>query len=728
MANNITSRYKDLSQFLICWICGLTLFSLLHSKSAHSGWLAVTDEGTWLSSETSTVYLQGFSPYHTLFNLAVLAGTKYLSTLTESTYQYFPGSEWLTEYAPLWWHRLSLLTGLTAGGWSLSSWVDSLELVSGAGQQVVIDVGLPEIARRMVLIQQFHGGVPVLVVLRNPLSEPGSDIPDREGVGGDNVGGDDVSGDRVSRLLLDLHREMSRNHCERLEVHPVRDAQGLSILMNWRIEGGQWQRLNVGDRFLPGSKVQWLSFTRSADTAVTVLQPEVLEYILKIFKAGRSAGIAGSELIEPLAVNRGGDTHWAVTLNRDPLVPVLLEGVDNSDGTVRSLKLYRIDEADVPEGEEGTLYYVPRSWTALAQFAVNIGSLLVNVSHTVEEELMPPLQEGRFALIKAGKAGVGAGAMAAGGIGFTATIVEADDVYNRKSRLKDSNRVILGHGAYQDLFNAGGDLPFQIELAGAGGTRAWAMPYDETADRGEIMMSRHLMKRLRLKPGDEVTFRPADNLKAATMVGVEVLTGPERTEEQLAELVEKACDIRYPVLHRDERIYIREKKQEWCLRIDQLQPEDVVSAINVDAEMLVKRPSYWPDYSGSKTLRLVTRPFQGKGYKLRTGEVMPPLKRPRHESDDEEVVLDPSEDRPEPYKSRYKVRGKSVTMKDASDQTDGTVPYARSTEEFAQAQKEAERREEHEKFMKATRKLGRKNQSGHESDSDSGFESDEHVE
>ncbi|MCL6268800.1 hypothetical protein M3P05_02395 [Sansalvadorimonas sp. 2012CJ34-2] len=650
-----------------------------------------TSEGVWLGSGNQTVFLQGFSPYSFAANLAVLVGTKYLSSFDNSAYQNLPG--WFTANAGLWLYRASIAAGIIGTGWSFASVMDSLELIPGQDKRVVVDLKLPDVSQRLVLFHQINTSGSALVILRNPLVEP---VPIVSGVDG------------VTRALLGLHKEMAAHYISRLELIPFVGKSGNGAKISWRGDSGKWVHMTLGEQLSESdAETGWLTLSRHPEKIISLLHPRFLDHVLKVIRNGRVAGVTPLAPLPVLPVERSGADHWSVILDPVSSYPVILEGADSKNGNIRKLKLVSAG-ADLT-GNHHSIYQVPRYWSALAEMAINIGSLMIDPRPVPEigsggDEQMT---SSRYHLLQAGKAGVAAGGFTAGitrkGPRLTYTITETDDVANHRERIKDTDKVILGEGSIRELAAHGVNLPYQLEFSGAGGKKAWGTMLEEAAPADQIMMSNHLLRALDLKPGDQVSIQPVE-LKAGNKVDLKILSGPYRSDGELSEVLDKELPRKYTVLSENENIYVSDGYDEWKMKVTKLTPEKVVSSLNVDMDVQFDHPKDWPTEQ-ELLLTGSQEPFTGRGESL-GGRIT--YNAPKKKEDTDSSPIDLND-----MKARASVNtknGQTVMVRDSSTSHEYAPVHLHQGHEFNRFKEEREKQrneeQQYEAFNNATQISG----------------------
>ena len=680
------------THFLAATVFALLCIPWFATQASAYGYRS-TPEGVWLGTEKQTLCLKNGSLTPWFLNLAAvgLIESGKLINLPARFTQYLPPLPKAVE--PLGYGELLGLCASLAGcGWSLVNLLESFRVFPWQVDECSVVVDLAYVSHRLQLQLNGPNDRPTLVFIRNPLADaadqPASDL------------------DPVSRALLAIHSNMVKGDCERLEISS--DHNELGIVVAWRNSKGHWQKLLVPSLLSETKSPELCDVAGPAGELLQMLQPGLLARVGHILQTGQSTDMP-EEVFErsSLAVKQLGSDLWSVALNSDKNSVVLLEGYSRSHEKLPArLRLYRADSA-APVARSGSLYTVPQHWSAAVRLLLNAGTLLLGARPLLSAQTSVPLSTAtvrevpkRLDLIKTGEAGaaaLGAGVAAQGkGTTFSYRLVPSDDEYNRRGRLKDSNRVILGDGTLRDFVEKGVELPYQLELTGTDGRTVYAMPYDETAPEGAIMLSNHLREALGLEYGNQVTVRPVKPLPAAQLAKVEVVSGPYREESELVDMIGAAMNQRYPVLHNHERIRVADGHNEWTLRVNQLQPAEVVSTINVNLEMVLEYPEHWDPASSPGIGEL--------GHLLGTGEhVEPPLPQPRL-SGTTARDIPPSSDIPPVYSLPERP---SVQLEDSSTQTMLTAPYAVAPDLFEQVQNDKKERDQLDAFANCKRKVGK---------------------
>ncbi|WP_281648615.1 hypothetical protein [Parendozoicomonas sp. Alg238-R29] len=561
----------------------LVVLAFFLISSSHPGWGDTpiydnTPEGTWLRLGESSLFFQGFSPYPFILNVALLGGITYLSGIPAGTYKALPG-RLATLFAPESLDLIGKATGFSLGVWYTSTIIEQQEWVSGQARTRVAEIVLPGVTPRLVLMVSHGRGDTVVSLVRNPLIEP---VPLSSAT------------DTVSRNLLSIHKEMYSRSVGRLELIPYQDKRGAGLRVGWRENSQDWRWLNLSTRFSAGPESRWFELTREASSGITVsvLQPEVLEVVLKVLKTGRSTSLSRDIAVAELVVDRTEGGFWSATVNNDE-EPVVLEGVSKG-GVIERLKLFRPGyQDDNPEG----LYRISRSWTAFGQLIVNLSWLLINNRPDlgIERRVWWENIQGRLSTLKSGKF-LGAGMAAA-----VSREIKGEPRLNlkvvRDTSLSNQNRIDFSSKLYEDLSKTV-DMPWIFELTGKEGRTAWVANSQRSwkdTDHGDdaVYMSDHVMNRLQVKEGDRIPLLPV-KLQNVKKISLEILKGSYIDYHQFKGVMEDAIDARYPTLHQGEIIRLTHDNSDYSFRVKELSPPGADYTVFTRPGLEVDYPDMWP--------------------------------------------------------------------------------------------------------------------------------------
>ena len=164
------------------------------------------------------------------------------------------------------------------------------------------------------------------------------------------------------------------------------------------------------------------------------------------------------------------------------------------------------------------------------------------------------------------------------------------------------------------------DLPWNLELTGNEGRKGWASLDGATSEDDHLLyMSEHMMNRLNVRAGDDITMQPV-LLNKVREIGVQVVQGSVRDQEQMRGMLEQALDRRYQILHEGEIIRLQDNNENFAFRVEHLYPEGAVYTPRTEPGVYIKRPDDWPIYissadikSGGFTPFFYTRPCARNG-------------------------------------------------------------------------------------------------------------------
>ena len=601
---------KDGYGFVVLAFCLVLLAPVGWSDSPT---VANTPEGLWVQAGPRSVFLQEFSPYPFLLNAALLGGVSYINRLSPAVYKTLPHGKWLATHLPLWLGRLGAIVGIGGSVWYLSTFLDQYGWWSDSHKSQIVEIDLPGVSSRMVVMVAQEEMGTVFSFVPNPLTEP---APVSSG------------SDLVTRLLLSLQREMAAQDIGRLNLIPFQDRRGAGLRIGWRDAAHHWSWLHLGARFQSDRNGTWLELPgRSRDTdALSLFQPKVLSTVLSALKAGRATAMSDDIQLLPLELDWTTDDYWSVELTGGKDA-VFLEGVTEPEG-MKKLKLFRVGDNQ----DNDTLYRIPRTWTSLAQFAMNAGWLVSGYRPEVgikKTALWGKLRT-RLEDLESGKLM---------GAGLTAPVVRrrmgvpiSDVALAYEYDLKNQNRVDLSLDLFQHMVKTSPSKKWQFEITGADGRKVWVANSElgwRDGPSKTIYMAQHQFNGLQMKPGGEgtVSIMPVE-LDRAGQFELIIKDGPYRNLDQLANVLTQSIVDSYPTLREGEHLKIDApdgahfefEVKRGSLKNKKFEPVGVVYTLGSKVDLIVDYPDFWPADKSWESGLMASQPTGPvEGFVLKTG-------------------------------------------------------------------------------------------------------------
>ncbi|CAM3649363.1 hypothetical protein [Parendozoicomonas haliclonae] len=589
-----------------------------------SNWFASTEEGSWLDFGLGPFFLQGLKPTTAGAQLGVLAGLQSLSWLS--------GSEWLARQR---WampesvlsvmNKAGLVYGIGSAAWYLSDALDKSGWLPAEQVRIPLTLAVPELSSQLFFqLTTCASAAPecgssVLTILRNPLQTPTALEQDQP---------------YWVQTALYLNEVMAGQGIERIDMELYQVVGRPGLKLGWRTEDQQWHWLNLDSLITAENGAQWLHGPPVADGRlyISALQVELLSAVSRILERARSTEF--TEIPLPLLDYELSESRSSYLLESGER-PILVQ----QESRGGSLSAVSVEAVGQQSQAFDRLRLISEAWTAAGQGLLNVGMMFAWYRY-----LQPWLQpEGRAKLIAARRASgegvttrlqllqAGKVASVSGAAATTRKIAGKPYVVKvgHSGRYKDSNFIALPEKLTEELL-VSVDAPWNFELTGTDGRKGWAVNDANRHSKhdNEILMSQHMMNRLKVHKGSEINLQPV-RLPLLKDLEISVVGGKDPlNDNQIAAIVSEALDKRYWTIHEGEVIRTSYQNKPYAFKVERMLPggaayNGVVGNVERSVPLHVLRPERWPEYIPAAVRESgEAQAFTHEGHVLRTGKVV----------------------------------------------------------------------------------------------------------